>query len=88
MKKKDHLDLDREELEALSKAELIKIILDQREMFYARIDEKEKRINELTEQLAGLNRQRDEQKNKEINDRRWKTKTHVLCAENFVLLRW
>ena len=65
MKKKDHLDLDREELEALSKAELIKIILDQREMFYARIDEKEKRINELTEQLAGLNRQRDEQKNKE-----------------------
>ena len=45
MKKKGHLDLDREELEALSKAELIKIILDQREMFYARIDEEDKKIN-------------------------------------------
>jgi hypothetical protein len=67
VKKKGHLDLDREELEALSKAELIKIILDQREMFYDRIEEKDKRINELTEQLAGLNRQLDEQKNKEIN---------------------
>ena len=58
MKKKGHLDLDREELKALSQAELIKIIVDQRETFYARIGEKDKRINELTEQLAGLNRQR------------------------------
>ena len=60
VKKKGHLDLDREKLEALSKAELIKIIVEQREMLYARIEEKDKRINELTEQLAGLNRQSDE----------------------------
>jgi len=67
VKKKGHLDLDRKELEALSKAELIKIIVEQLEMLYARIDEKDKRINDLTEQLAGLTRQRDEEKKKEIN---------------------
>jgi len=67
VKNKGHLDLGRKELEALSKAKLIKIIVDQREMFYARIGEKDKRINELTEQLACLNQQREEQKRKEIN---------------------
>jgi len=66
--------LGREKLKTLSKAELIKIILDQkeiiidqREMFCARIDEKDKKINELTEKLASLNKERDEQKKKEIN---------------------
>jgi transposase len=54
-------------MKALSKAQLIKIILELREMLYARNDEKEKRIVELTEQLASFNRERDEQKNKEIN---------------------
>jgi hypothetical protein len=36
-------------------------------MFNVQIDEKEKRINELTEQLARLNQERNEQKHKEIN---------------------
>lgn len=67
MKKNGHLDLGRNEMEALSKAQLIKIILYQRKMLHARIDGKEKQIAELTRQLAGLNRERDEQKNKEIN---------------------
>ena len=65
MKKKGHLG--RAELEALSKAELIQIILDERELFTIRIDEKEKRIIELTEQVASLNQERDEQKHKEID---------------------
>ena len=65
MDKKRHLD--RAELEALSKHELIEIILDERELFTIRIDEKEKRIIELTEQVASLNQERDEQKHKEIN---------------------
>lgn len=59
--------VDRAELQALSKAELIQMILDQRELFTIQIDEKDKRINELAEQLASLNQERDEQKNKEIN---------------------
>ncbi len=54
-------------MEALSKAELVKIILELREMLQARIQEKDQRIVELTEQLARLKRERDEQKNKEIN---------------------
>jgi len=65
VKTKGHLG--REKLKTMSKAELIKMILDQREMFCARIDEKEKKINKLTEQLASLSQERDEQKNKEIN---------------------
>ncbi len=48
-------NLDTAELQALSKAELIEIILHQRALFYVQIDEQEKRINELTEQLASLN---------------------------------
>jgi hypothetical protein len=59
--------LDSAQLEALSKAELIQIILDQRKLFNVQLDEKEKRINELTEQLDKLKQERDEQKHKEIN---------------------
>lgn len=65
MNKKRHLD--RAELEALSKHELIQIILDERARFDIEIEEKEKRIIELTEQVASLNQERDEQKHKEIN---------------------
>ena len=65
MKKKGHLG--RTELEALSKAELIQIILDERELFTIGIAEKETRIIELTEQVASLHQERDEQKHKEIN---------------------
>ena len=60
---------DTAQLAVLSKAELIQIILEQRKRFNVQIDEKQKRIIELTEQLASLNRERDEQKNKEINRR-------------------
>ena len=61
MKTKEHLGRDK--LKTLSKAEHIKMILAQRK----RIDGKQKKINELTEQLAGLSQERDKQKNKEIN---------------------
>ena len=67
MKKKSHPDLDTKQLEALSKAQLIKIIFNLRERLHAQADGKEKRIVQLTEQLASLNQEREEQKNNEIN---------------------
>ena len=68
MEKKHPLDLGARELETLSKARLIEIILHQRKILNGRIDAKEKQIVQLTRQLAGLNLKRDnEQKNKEIN---------------------
>lgn len=49
MKKKSHFDLDEKVLEVLTRAELVSIILDQRE------------------KLNGLKREREDQKNKQIN---------------------
>lgn len=66
MEKKGHLDLDRAALKKLSKAKLINVVLAL-EPLISQIDEKDRKIAELTEQLAKLNQEQDEQKNKEIN---------------------
>ncbi len=54
---------DRARLEKLSKARLIELIIEERETARRRLEEKEKRIAELTEQLARVQREHDEQSN-------------------------
>jgi len=54
-------------MKALSKDQLIDLIFELREMLQDQNDWKEKRIIELTKELNRLNRERDEQKTKEIN---------------------
>jgi len=67
VEKKGYPDFDHAALKKLTKAELIKVVLKQRESLISQIDEKDKKIVELTEQLTKLNRERGEEKNKEIN---------------------
>lgn len=63
MKDNAPVDLDSARLKKLSKAELIQRLLEKEQALH----EKEKRIIELTEQLARLNQQQDQQKHKAIN---------------------
>ncbi len=56
-------NLDATKLKNLPKTKLIRIIVEHQET----LNEKEKTIVELTKQLAKLNQERDEQKNKDIN---------------------
>ena len=51
----------RARLEKLSKARLIELIIEEREAVRLRLEEKDKRIAELSEQLATLQREHDEQ---------------------------
>ncbi len=64
-------NLGKAELEELGKARLIAIILEQREGMRIQLEEKEKQITELMEQLAKLQGEADkesaEQKLKELN---------------------
>ena len=50
-------------LEKLSKARLIQLIIEEREAARLRLEEKEKRIAELSEQLARVQREHDEESN-------------------------
>lgn len=68
--KESTLNLNGMELKKLSKAKLIQIVFEQREALCLQrnaLDEKAQRIIELTEQLARLNQERDEQKRQAIN---------------------
>jgi len=67
MTKKDSIHGSKTKLNKLTKSELIQIILKQREVFDFQTDEKEKRIAELTEQLARLNNEQEDQKEKARN---------------------
>jgi transposase len=63
-------NLDIKELKKLSKTTLIRITLEHQETLNSQIatlNEKEKKITELTEQLVKLSKDSDEQKNKEVN---------------------
>jgi transposase len=53
----------RARLEKLSKARLIELIIEEREAARLRLEQKDKRIAELSEQLATLQREHDEQSN-------------------------
>jgi transposase len=66
MEKNRTIALDQTVLKKLPKSELINIVLELKPLVL-QIDEKDKKIAELTEQLAKLNQQQDEQKNKEVN---------------------
>ena len=67
VKKQGDTDSDKARLEKLPKTKLINVVLEQRKTFRYQLDEKEKRIVELTEQLVRLTREREKQKHKEIN---------------------
>lgn len=62
-----YADLDKASLENLSKARLIKVVLEQRKTFHCQLDEKEKQIVELKEQLFKLTQEREAGKHKDIN---------------------
>lgn len=63
VKGKAALDLGRAELKKLPKVKLVEMLLEREHA----LDEREKRIIELTEQLARLHQQQDEQKQQAIN---------------------
>ncbi len=67
MEKKEYFNLDRVELEKLPKAKLIDIIFEQYEIFSLQIEEKQKKLTDLSEQLAKANQEQDEHKKKKIN---------------------
>ncbi len=70
MKMKGVVNLDGAALEKLSKAKLIQLILEQQETFSCQssvLDEKEKKIEELAEQLGQLQQEQDTQKTQAIN---------------------
>jgi len=62
-KRNRHVVPDRARLEKLSKARLIELIIEEREAARLRLEEKDKRIAELSEQLARVQREHDEQRN-------------------------
>ena len=57
VKKQGDTDSDKARLEKLPKTKLINVVLEQRKTFRYQLDEKEKRIVELTEQLVRLTRE-------------------------------
>ncbi len=70
MKKKGFVNLDSAALEKLSKAKLILLILKQQAAFVCQsgaLDEQEKKIAELTEQLGRLQQEQEAQNTKAIN---------------------
>ncbi len=67
MIKKSSVNLNKVELKKRSKSELIQIILEQQETFHLQIEEKERRITDLTEQLNKLHQEQEDQKEKALN---------------------
>ena len=67
MRNTEPLELDSAALKKLSKAALIEVVLNQRDVLTAQIDEKNKKISELMEQIDKFKQALDDQKNKEIN---------------------
>ncbi|MEC4674376.1 MAG: IS66 family transposase [Nitrospirota bacterium] len=67
MNKQGPVERGRAVLTKRSKAQLITLILEQRKAHDVELAEKDKEIGALTEQLAHLSRDRDEQTEKEIN---------------------
>ncbi len=61
----EQAELGKAELKKLPKTKLIELILEEREAARRQLDEKEKRIAELTEQLTVLQREQDEERNKQ-----------------------
>jgi len=60
-------NLSKSALEKRPKSELVLLIIEQQERFRSRINEREKKISELTEQLDKLNQEQEDQKKKALN---------------------
>ena len=67
MQNTESFEFDSVALKKLSKRQLVEVILDQRDALTAQIEEKDKKISELIEQIDKFKQGLDEQKNKEIN---------------------